>query len=306
MLAKPSPRIASLLASSTELVVALGAGDALVCRSHECDYPPWVTSLPQASRPTFDTSLPSAQIDAIVRRKLAAKEPLFVVDDALVASLKPDVILTQTHCEVCAVHPDNIGDWAACTRTVTALRAGTIAGILDGFEHVGAAIGRTEEAARLIADIHGELNSVAAKLQGQRRPTIVCCEWLDPLFAFGNWGPEIIACAGGESLIGEVGKWSAAMDWRAVVDADPEFLLFAPCGFSVARTLKEMPEVAKLPGWGTLRAVRGNNVVVADGNLYFNRSSPTLFKSVNLLAEVLHPDVFPRQYGSEWWQRWSV
>ncbi len=297
-------RIASLLASGTELVCALGAGDQLVARSHECDHPSWVTRLPCVSRPTFDITGTSRAIDTLVRARLAAREPLYAVDDATLTALRPDVIITQTHCEVCAVTPDNVtGD--LCRRQVAALHDGTLDGILTGFRAVARTIEREPQAHALITAIRARLAALDAALAGASRPRVACLEWIEPIFHMGNWGPELVARAGGDSVLGTPGAHSAAIPWGAVRAADPDVLVVAPCGFTVERTLREMPLLAAQPGWSTLRAVRTGRVFVADGNLYFNRSSPSVFTSIEVLAEMLHPDRVPPAHAAAW-QRWSA
>ena len=295
-------RIASLLASGTELVCALGAGDELVARSHECDTPAWVKRLPCVSRPTFPIDGTSAEIDALVRQRLAAREPLYEVDEALLASLAPDVIITQTHCEVCAVTPGNMGN-ELCRKQVAALHAGTLDGILDGFMTVARVIGREREAGALIARLRAGVTDLERTLAGAPRPRVACLEWIEPIFHMGNWGPELVAHAGGHSVLGTPGEHSAAIDWERVREADPDVIVVAACGFDLARTLREMPSFAARPGWSELRAVRERRVFAADGNLYFNRSSPSVFESIRVLAEMLHPDRVAPDHGSAW-QRW--
>jgi iron complex transport system substrate-binding protein len=280
-------RIASLLASGTELVCELGAGDELVARSHECDYPAWVKQLPCVSEPTFDVTGSSSEIDALVRQKLAAHEPLYRVDEQRLLELRPDVIITQTHCEVCAVTPGNL---SLCRNQVASLHDGTLDGILRGFIDVGRAIGRDAEP--LVGRIRARLAEVRERLAGVARPTVVCLEWLDPIFNMGNWGPEVIELAGGTNVLGTPGTHSTVTPWQAIRDADPDVLLVSGCGFTVERSLREFHLLAAQPGFSELRAVRSGKVYIADGNLYFNRSSPHVFKTVELLAAVLHPDRF--------------
>jgi iron complex transport system substrate-binding protein len=296
-------RIASLLASGTELVCALGAGDELVARSHECDHPAWVTRLPCVSQPTFDVTGSSAEIDALVRGKLAAGEPLFRIDEAALVALRPDVLITQTHCEVCAATPDNLGASVLCRERVVALRAGTLDGILDGFSGVAAIIHRAAECEQLVAAIRARLDDIARQLAGAPRPTVACLEWIDPIFHMGNWGPELVELAGGTNVLGTPGVHSTTIAWDDVRRADPDVLVVAPCGFGIERTLREMPILAEHPGWHELRAVRTRNVFVADGNLYFNRSSPSVFESVELLAEMMHPERFDAAHARRW-MRW--
>ncbi len=297
-------RIVSMLASATELLCALGLGDKLVGRSHECDHPSWVRRLPEVSRPTFAIDGSSREIDTLVRTRLRAGEPLYVVDEALLLELAPDLLVTQTHCEVCAVSPADLVHQlpAALTRRpVVALSGGTIAAILDGFLEVAAAVGRPEQGAALVSQLRARVDSVRQRVAGLPRPRVVCLEWIEPPFTMGNWGPQLIEMAGGQSLLGTAGQHSATTPWQAVLDADPDVLLIAPCGFNLARAEQEMHLIASQPGYRELAAVRAGRVFVADGNLYFNRSSPSLFKTPEILAEMLHPESFsPSREGSAW------
>jgi iron complex transport system substrate-binding protein len=302
-------RIASLLASGTELVCALGQGASLVARSHECDDPAWVATLPSLSRPTFDVSGTSADIDRRVNEKLRAGEPLYAVDTERLRDLAPDIVITQVHCEVCAVNPaqvDPAHGWPGLQgwRTV-AMRGGSLEGILDDFMVVAAATGCVEAGARLNADIRVRLRTWRDLLAGARRPSVVCLEWTDPIFPMGNWGPELVELAGGCSALGSAHAHSAATPWQRVVDVDPEVVVVAPCGFGLQRGLAEMPALATRPGWNDLRAVRQGQVYVADGNRYFNRSGPTVFESVGLLAEILHPDLVERRSEGLLYRRWG-
>ncbi len=298
-----SGRIVSLLASATELVVALGLGDRLVGRSHECDHPAWVKRLPVLSRPTFDIAGTSLQIDQRVREKLAAGQPLYEIDEAALAALAPDFVLTQTHCEVCAVSPANLAGEACRVdrRQVVALTSGSVDGILDGFARVASVLGAPEAGRALIARLRAQLDEIAAATAGLPRPRVACLEWIDPLFAMGNWGPEIVQAAGGDCLLGVAGAHSTALPFGALADADPDVIVVAPCGFDLTRTLAELPALTGRAEWRALRAVRAGRAYAADGNLYFNRSSPTLFETPALLAEMLHPDRFAAaRRGTAW------
>jgi iron complex transport system substrate-binding protein len=242
-------RIASLLASATELVCALGAGDELVARSHECDVPSWVKRLPCVSEPTFAITGSSLEIDLLVRARLAAREPLYRVDEAALAALAPDVVITQTHCEVCAVIPGNLErDDELCRKQVVALRAGTLDGILEGFIEVAQVIGRELAAAVLVAQLRERMLEVQRQVADRRRPTIACLEWIEPIFNMGNWGPELVTVAGGTTVLGIAGQHSTATTWGELRHADPEVLLVAPCGFGVERTLTEMHLLGAQPG----------------------------------------------------------
>lgn len=300
-------RIVSLLASATELVCELGAGDQLVGRSHECDEPPWVTKLPAVSRPTFDVTGSSAEIDRLVRERLAAGEPLFAVDEELLVRLAPDVLLTQTHCEVCAVTPGDVARGtpsSLCRRQVVALQAGTLEGILEGFLQVARVLSLEERGQRLVQASRARVEAVRERTRTLARPRVACLEWTDPIFAMGNWGPELVEAAGGESLLASPGAHSTTTPWDAVVGADPEVLVIAPCGYPIARTLLEMPALAARPGWSGLTAVRTGRVYVADGNRYFNRSGPSAFETAEVLAEILHPEAFAPRHEGPVWRRW--
>lgn len=289
-----------MLASGTELVCALGAGDELVARSHECDHPAWVKALPCVSAPTFPIDGSSREIDTLVRARLAARAPLYRVDEDALLGLRPDVILTQTHCEVCAVTPTDVGGAELCRKQVVALQAGTLAGIQRGFLEVGRVIGREREAAALLASIRARMTALAARVAGRARPRVACLEWIEPIFHMGNWAPELVTLAGGDSVLGTPGAHSIAIPWDDVRRADPDVLVVAACGFTLERTWAEMPILAAQPGWDELRAVRADRVFVADGNLYFNRSSPSVFTSAELLAEILHPEVVAPAHADAW------
>ena len=300
----PPRRIVSLLASGTELVAALGLGECLVGRSHECDHPAWVKRLPALSHPAFDIQGTSAEIDARVRQRLHAGLPLYEVDEAQLAALQPDIIITQTHCEVCAVSPADLahGVGAKLERhQVVALATGTVEGILDGFTRVAEVLGAADAGHALVAEIRARLATVAAITRPLPRPRVACLEWIEPLFEMGNWGPEIVEIAGGQSLLSAPGAHSTTLPFEALQKADPEIIVVAPCGFDLTRTLAELPALTSHPGWHELAAVRAGRAFAADGNFYFNRSGPMLFDTPEILAEMLHPDQFsPRHEGTIW------
>ncbi|MBA2270430.1 MAG: ABC transporter substrate-binding protein [Chthoniobacterales bacterium] len=300
-------RIVSLLASGTEIVCGLGAGDALVGRSHECDNPEWVKRLPCCTQPAFDIEMASGEIDAEVRRRLRAGEPLYHVDAELINRLEPDVLISQEHCDVCAVTPNDIArtGCASVARQVIALSAGTLAGIYDGVRAVGQAIGREAAAADLIADMQSRIEQVSAAVAHKRAPTVVMLEWTDPIFAMGNWGPELVEAANGNLLLGEKGEFSRAIDWDAVRAADPEYLIIAPCGYGLERSLRETSVLEALPGWFELKAVQTGKVAFADGNKFFNRSGTTIVETTEITAEILHGFDSPESWRDKAWQQYS-
>lgn len=282
-------RVVSLLASGTEIVCALGAGDFLVGRSHECDNPEWVRRLPACSSPAFDVNVSSGEIDAEVRRRIRTGEPLYHIDTDLIRSLNPGLLITQVHCEVCAVTPGDV-QRAGCVvvSEVLALVAGSVAGIHNDIRNVARALSRESAGEALIEQIASRIRAVKEAVRDRRPPTVVILEWTNPIFAVGNWGPELVEAANGKLLIGEKGAHSAAIDWQQVRDADPEYLIVAPCGFDLARSCKELPHLQSLPGWFALRAVKEGRVAFADGNKYFNRSGITIVDTVEIIAAILH------------------
>ncbi|MEO8660772.1 MAG: ABC transporter substrate-binding protein [Bryobacteraceae bacterium] len=296
-------RVVSLLASGTEIVCALGLGERLVGRSHECDNPLWVKSLPSCSEPAFDVSVSSREIDAEVTRRIRSGEPLYRIHADLITALAPDLVITQAHCEVCAVTPADVERSGFQTQgpTVLALTAGSLDGVFEGVIRVAEALGKEREGRALVCREWDRLHTVRERTEGLRRPTVVMLEWMEPLFAMGNWGPELVEIANGELLIGKKGEYSSALRFQQLVAADPEFLIVAPCGFGLERTLQERHVLEERPEWNSLRAVRAGRVAYADGNLFFNRSGMTVSQTTEIIAEILHGVAFDSSVqGTHW------
>jgi iron complex transport system substrate-binding protein len=298
-------QIVSLLSGATELVCALGAGDELVGRSHECDWPEWVKSLPCCTAPTFDVTGSSLQIDHRVRELLREQKPLYRVDGDLLHALRPDVVITQAHCDVCAVGPADVArDAATEVPRILDLTAATLDQMFDAFVHVARGIGREEQGIALLKGYRDRLGAIARSVTNEPHHTIECIEWIDPVFPMANWSPELVELAGGDTRLGRPGIHSAATPWERILEADPEVLLIAPCGFGIPRTRSEMPTLTAKPGWNDLRAVRTGRVFLADGNRYFNRSGPSIVETAEILAEILHPHRFPSRHEGSAWVRW--
>jgi len=281
-------RIVSLLASATEIVCALGAGEMLVGRSHECDNPVWVKQLPACSSPAFDVSVSSREIDTEVRRRLRSGEPLYHVDAELIRQLRPDLLITQSHCEVCAVTPGDVERTGGAAARQLALSAGSLDEIFQSILLIAQELGLEEQGEALVRRERLRLDTVRSKAARFRRPSVVMLEWTDPLFAMGNWGPELVEIANGELLLGKKGEYSAAIPAEQLRDADPEYLIVAPCGFDLERNWREKGVLEQYPWWPELQAVRRGNVAFADGNLFFNRSGMTISQTAGIIAEILH------------------
>ena len=298
-------RIVSLIASATEIVHALGHGNELVGRSHECDWPPDVTRLPKVSAPRFVTAAPSGAIDRAVKERVRDALSIYDVDAGLLTSLEPDVIITQTQCEVCAVTPADV-ERAACELSgaarIVALEPNALGDVWDDIRRVAAALGRPERGEALVAALRRRVLQIALRSSKlETRPGVANIEWIDPLMSAGNWMPELVELAGGRSLLGEAGKHSPWMTWDELVAADPDVIIVSPCGFDIARTREELHLLTGRPEWPSLRAVRNGRVAIADGNAYFHRPGPRLVESLEILAEILHPETFNFAHRETGW-----
>lgn len=300
-------RIVSLLGSATEIVYEIGLGGQLVGISHECDFPPEALSLPRLSRPRFDPAgLDSGQIDAAVRRSMEQFGSVYEVDVETLERLKPDVVLTQAVCEVCAVPTGSVEAAVASLPShveVISLDAHDLGGIMATVRQVGEAAGDPragEDAARRLSD---RLDAVADAVQGAARPRTLMLEWLEPPFAPGHWVPEMVQIAGGENLLGEPGQRSRQVAWQEVTGLAPEILLIEPCGFGVEEARQDADRHRDL----LLQAAEG---AVAQGgawllhSAWFSRSGPRVVEGVEALAAILHPERVGRGAVEGRGERW--
>ena len=303
-------RIVSLIASSTEIVCGLGFEDELVGRSHECDYPDSVVRLPACSTSKVRIEAASRAIDDQVRTIVSEGLSVYRVDPDLLNRLAPTVVITQTQCEVCAVSLKDV-ERAVCELVtsqpaIVSLEPMSLRDVWEDIRRVASALddpGRGDDLVDRLAD---RLQGIRARSESARtRPSIACVEWIDPLMSAANWMPELVSCAGGTNLFGEAGKHSGYFDFAQLAAADPDVIAILPCGFDIERTCREMPPLANHPGWKQLAAVRNGRVFVTDGNQYFNRPGPRVVESAEILAEILHPELFDfGHHGSGWicWQ----
>jgi iron complex transport system substrate-binding protein len=290
-------RIASLLASGTEIAWALGLGDRVVAISHECDYPPDVLDRPRITRPRFDpTGLSSGEVDSAVREAMATAGSVYAIDEDALRQLRPDLVLTQAVCEVCAV-PASDAQRAVealdADTTVLSLDAHTIDGIFRTIRQVGDGAGAREMADRFVARLGARLERVRARVAGLERPTVLGLEWLDPPFIPGHWVPEMVEIAGGRNLKGSIGARSLQVSWQEVSGLDPDVLLIMPCGYSLDAARRDADRYADSLTALAPRAIEGGRAFVVDASSYFNRSGPRVVDGVEILAALLHPDRFP-------------
>ncbi|EAR21671.1 ABC transporter substrate-binding protein [Nitrococcus mobilis] len=291
-------RVVSLLPSATEIVYALGRQDDLVGVSHDCDFPAAVEAKPRVtSCELTDTPLDSAAIDRWVSERLARGEPLFHLNRSRLESLRPELILTQSLCQVCAPSAERVTEVAAALPEpprVLNLEASTLAGVLDTIEQVAVALGATRQGGHLIGALQQRVAAVVRGVaRAERRPRVALLEWLDPVYCAGHWTPELITIAGGVSLLGELGEPSLRLDWQAVREAQPEVLVIACCGQTAERAARDWIRLAAEEPVRALDAVRNEQVYLVDGNAYFNRPGPRLIDSMEILAGILHPELFP-------------
>ncbi len=288
------PRVVSLLSSATEIVCALGCEDLIVGRSHECDYPPSILHLPQCSRPLIDVTGSSREIDERVKSSASQGLSLYDVDGLQLRELSPDVILTQTQCEVCAVSLKDV-EAAVCgildaPARLVSLHPNSLADLWRDIRLVAEELGVSARGESLIDRLKGRLSALQVATRAlNSRPRVACLEWLDPLMAAGNWVPELVEIAGGENLFGTAGLHSPWMDWEALIAADPEVIVALPCGWDIAKASLELAPLGSRAGWKEMQAVRSSRVYVTDGNQFFNRPGPRLVESAEILAEMFHP-----------------
>jgi len=303
-------RIVSLIASATEIVCALGFEDQLVGRSHECDFPLEVKRLPQLTSPKFEVEGTSAEIDQRVKSVLEDALSVYRVDAKALDELKPTHIITQSQCEVCAVSLKDV-EQAVCELTgsrpmIVSLEPNALDDVWADISRVGAALDASDRAEQLVDELKSRMDDIVQRTHWlDSNPSVAYIEWIDPLMAGGNWMPELIAMAGGLNLFGEAGKHSPWMTWEELVAADPDVIFVAPCGFDIARTLEEMHLLRARDEWHGLKSVGANRVFVADGNQYFNRPGPRLVESLEILAEVIHPNVFHFGHENTGWVRYK-
>ena len=302
------PRIVSLLPSATEIVCALGSETHLVGRSHECDYPRSIADRPVCTEPKFRVEATSRAVDRQVKDLLEQALSVYRVHAEVLRDLAPDVIVTQSQCEVCAVSEDElravVATWLVHTPDIVSLEASDLDGVFADIAGVAATLGRPEAGAAVVRRMRARVEDVAVQTRRvEERPNVACLEWLDPLMAAGNWMPELVELAGGHNLFGETGSHAPWLDWAALSTADPDVIVALPCGFDIARTRAELSALTHHPAWRDLRAVAHGRFYLLDGNQYFNRPGPRLADSLEILAEVLHPDLFDFGHEGRGWVR---
>ena len=298
-------RIVSLLPSLTELICDLGRREGLVGVTHECDFPPGVDALPHLTRSKIPAAATGAEIDALVA---AQGGSLYDLDADRLASLRPDLILTQSQCDVCAVNERSVREVAAGlpgTPRVESVNPLDLAGVFAMFRRVGDLLDAREAAEGLVSRFESLAGEIARRRAGQQPPRVALLEWLDPPYRSGHWNPEIVALAGGVEVLARAGEPSARVTWAGVAAADPEVLILAPCGFGLERGREELRGLSGVASWESLSAVKAGRVSLADGSSYFARPGPRLTESLAIAAAAIDGGRCGDLAPAAGWQAWG-
>jgi len=292
-------RIVSLLPAATEIAAALGLMDQVVGVSHECDYPPEANDRSRVTHcPLHDAGLKSQEVDEWVRRALREDGPIYTIDEPLLRKLRPDVILTQKLCDVCAV---GYGTVARLAETlpgpprVINLEPSSLSDIFDDIRRVAEVCGVSEHAEELIGQLSRRIEAVRRRAYRiANRPRVLLMEWVDPPFCSGHWGPELIEIAGGCDPSGRKHQPSVQIRWQEVLDARPDIIVLALCGYDIDRARRDYEILRRFPGFDSLPAAQRGEIYVVNASAYFARPGPRIVDSLEILAGILHPTEFPQ------------
>jgi iron complex transport system substrate-binding protein len=298
------PRVISLLPAATEIVCALGMEDCLVGRSHACDYPESIRALPACTSTNINPKAQSGEIDA--RVKAGASQPIYSLDRERIETLRPDLILTQAQCDVCAINEEHVrrvlDDKKGNNPHLVALAAHRMQDLWKDIQTLADALGVTDPGRALVKELKQRCVAIIEQAcLVKRRPSVACLEWLDPLMAAGNWVPELVELAGGQNLLTAPGQHSDWLSWEALCASDPSILIIMPCGFNLEKTKQEWTRLRSEASWEKLKAVRDKQVYLTDGNQFFNRPGPRLIDSLEMLAGILHPGTFKALHRGTGW-----
>ena len=287
-------RVLSLLSSTTEVVYALGCEDQLVGRSHECDYPPEVMTLPICTKPKFNVDGSSIEVDGQVKSILQNALSVYYINEDLLKELKPDIILTQSQCEVCAVSEKDVKsvvkNITGINPDIISVEPNSVKDIFKDIKIIAEALNVVDKGADLIGFMKNRIRTLKKSYDDKSELTVAAIEWIDPLMAAGNWVPELIEMAGGINLFGEAGKHSPWMEYKDLIEKDPQTIIIMPCGYNIQKSIFEIDSLIKQKGWQKINAVQNNKVYITDGNQYFNRPGPRIIESLEILIEIFHDD----------------
>jgi len=297
-----TPRIVSLLPSATEIVYALGLSEQLVGVTHECDFPVSAGTKPQLTASALPHAANAGEIDRHVKASLHSGSSLYALDSTLLERLAPDLIITQELCEVCAVSYDIVARAAkrlASDPRVISLEPSSLEDVFANIETVATLTGRDDAAREVVGRLRTRVAALATHVAGRARPRTLVLEWTDPPMSGGHWTPGLVAAAGGEAVLAHPGANSQALAWDAIVAADPDVILVAPCGFGMPALLAAVAELRdQVPAWSGLRAVTTHRAYAIDGNAYVNRPGPRLVDTAELFASALYDQAYGAGVGA--------
>ena len=287
-------RVLSLLSSTTEVVCALGCADQLVGRSHECDYPPEVMNLPICTKPKFNIDGSSIEVDGQVKSILQNALSVYYINEDLLKKLKPDIILTQSQCQVCAVSEKDVQsvvkNITGINPDIISVEPNSIKDIFSDIKIIAEVLNVVHRGADLIDFMKNRIRVLKKSYDIKSGPTVAAIEWINPLMAAGNWVPELIEMAGGVNLFGEAGKHSPWMNYQDLIEKNPQTIIIMPCGYNIQKSIVEIDFLIKQKGWEELSAVKNDKVYITDGNQFFNRPGPRIIESLEILIEIFHND----------------
>ena len=300
--------ILSLISSSTEIIYSLGLGGKIIGRSHECDYPPRVKRLPFCTEPRFDINGNSLQIDNNIKSLLQDALSIFLIDEKKLNELKPDIIITQSQCEVCAVSLNDVEkaveNIIGKSPKIVSTEPHSLDDVWKDILKIGIALNVEKKALSLVQQLKLRIQKLKSLTKDFDTASVVCIEWIEPLMAAGNWVPELIKLANGISLVGSRGEHSPWIDIKKVVDQNPDKIIIMPCGYNIEKTESEMSNLTKAKEWNSLRAVQNNQVYITDGNQYFNRPGPRLIDSLEILIEIIHNKKYNFGHENIGWKKY--
>ncbi|BAZ14293.1 putative iron transport system substrate-binding protein [Calothrix sp. NIES-4071] len=304
---KDDLRIVSLIPSGTEILAELGLTDKIVGRSHECDYPPEVQNLPVCTQARLNTNAHSGEIHSEVNKLLQNALSIYQIKTDVLEKLHPTHIVTQDQCDVCAVSFNDVEKAVANltnnTPKIISLQPNVLKDVWSDIERVAHVF--DVDSLSCIENLEARVKIVQQRTKGlsatEALPNVACIEWTDPLMIAANWIPELVELAGGKPLFGITGQDSTQLKWESLITSNPDIIIFMPCGFDLNRTRTEAQLLTNRPEWQKLRSTKSGRVYITDGNAYFNRPGPRLVESLEVMAEILHPEIFEYGYKGKAW-----
>ena len=300
-------RIVSLIPSGTEIVCALGCQEYLVGISHECDYPSQIKHLPVCTKPRFNINESSLEIDKSVKSLIQNSLSIYRINENILKNLKPDVILTQSQCDVCAVSLADVElvlkKQLGLDPIIISLQPQNLSNIWEDINLIAKSLGIGKKGLDLTSQIKDKIENLKSSHNLETKPSVACVEWIHPLMFAGNWVPEMVEIAGGRDLFGRIGMHSSWSTYNMLFEHDPEKIILMPCGFNINKTLKEMVTIKNMPNWKNLKAVKTENVFITDGNQYFNRPGPRILDSIKILIEIVSNQKKVFGYEEKGWKK---